>query len=55
LPLALPVIILLGRAIRSIQYGDGFFSIAVLMIGIGLIISAIMPLIVSAALKTHID
>ena len=55
LPLALPVIILLGRAIRSIQYGDGFFSIAVLMIGIGLIISAIMPLIISAALKTHID
>jgi heme exporter protein B len=55
LPLALPVIILLGRAIRSIQYGDGFFSIAVLMIGIGLIISAIMPLIVSATLKTHID
>ena len=55
LPLALPVIILLGRAIRSIQYGDGFFSIAVLMIGIGLIISAIMPLIISAVLKTHID
>jgi heme exporter protein B len=25
LPLALPVIILLGRAIRSIQYDDGFF------------------------------
>ena len=55
LPLALPVIILLGRAIRSIQYGDGFFSIIALMAGIGLIISAIMPLIISAALKTHID
>jgi heme exporter protein B len=55
LPLSLPVIILLGRAIRSIQYGDGFFPIVALMVGIGLIISAIMPLIVSAALKTHID
>ena len=55
LPLSLPVIILLGRAIRSIQYGDGFFSIIALMAGIGLIISAIMPLIISAALKTHID
>jgi heme exporter protein B len=55
LPLTLPVIILLGRAIRSIQYGDGFSSIIALMVGIGLIISAIMPLIISAALKTHID
>jgi heme exporter protein B len=55
LPLALPVIILLGRAIRSIQYGDGFSTIIILMLGIGLIMSAIMPLIISAALKTHID
>ena len=55
LPLALPVIILLGRAIRSIQYDDGFFTIIMLMVGIGLIMSAIMPLIISAALKTHID
>jgi heme exporter protein B len=35
LPLALPVIILLGRAIRSIQYGDGFLSIIALMMGVG--------------------
>ena len=55
LPLALPVIILLGRAIRSIQYGDSFSIILTLMVGIGLIMSAIMPLIISAALKTHID
>ena len=55
LPLALPVIILLGRAIRSIQFGDGFSSIIALMFGIGLIMSAIMPLIISDALKTHID
>ena len=55
LPLALPVIILLGRAIRSIQFGDGFLSIIALMFGLGLILSAIMPLIISAALKTHID
>lgn len=55
LPLALPVIILLGRAIRSIQYDDGFFTIITLMVGIGFIMSAIMPLIISAALKTHID
>jgi hypothetical protein len=46
---------LLGRAIRSIQYGDGFLIILTLMVGIGLIMSAIMPLIISAALKTHID
>lgn len=55
LPLALPVIILLGRAIRSIQYGDGFLSIIALMMGVGLLMSAVMPLIISAALKTHID
>ena len=55
LPLALPVIILLGRAIRSIQYGDGFLSIIALMVGVGLLMSAVMPLIISAALKTHID
>ena len=55
LPLALPVIILLGRAIRSIHFGDGFSSIIALMFGLGLILSAMMPLIISAALKTHID
>tara|TARA_Y100000992_G_scaffold301792_1_gene273650 strand:+ start:242 stop:892 length:651 start_codon:yes stop_codon:yes gene_type:complete len=55
LPLALPVIILLGTAVRSIQFGDGFAAIVALMIGVGLVMSAIMPLIISAALKTHID
>ena len=55
LPLALPVIILLGRAIRTIQYGEGFFSIIILMLGISLIVLAIMPIVISAALKTHID
>lgn len=55
LPLGLPVIILLGSSIRTIQYGDGFISIIALMIGIGLLMSALMPLIISAALKTHID
>ena len=55
LPLALPIIILLGTAVRSIQFGDGFVAIITLMTGIGLLMSAIMPLIISAALKTHID
>tara|TARA_Y100000389_G_scaffold81044_1_gene77648 strand:+ start:464 stop:1114 length:651 start_codon:yes stop_codon:yes gene_type:complete len=55
LPLALPVIILLGRAIRSIQFDEGFTAIIALMTGIGLIISAITPIIISAVLKTHID
>ena len=55
LPLALPIIILLGRAIRSVQFGDGFSEMIGLMAGVGLIVSALMPLIISAALKTHID
>ena len=40
---------------RSFSYGDGFFEVTTLMVGIGLMVSAIMPLIISAALKTHID
>jgi heme exporter protein B len=55
LPLTLPVIILLGRAVRTIQFGEGFFEILMLMIGISLLVTAIMPLIISAALKTHLD
>ena len=55
LTLALPVIILLGRAVRTIQYGEGFFSIIILMSGISLIVLVIMPIVISAALKTHID
>ena len=55
LPLALPIIILLGTAARSIQFGDGFAEIIALMVGVGLLMSAFMPLIISAALKTHID
>ena len=55
LPLTLPVIILLGRAVRTIQFGEGFFEILILMIGISLLVTAIMPLIISAALKTHLD
>ena len=55
LPLALSVIILLGRAVRTIQYGEGFFSIIILMSGISLIVLVIMPIVISAALKTHID
>lgn len=55
LPLALPVIILLGRAVRTIHYGEGFFSIIILMSGISLIVLVIMPIVISAALKTHID
>ena len=55
LPLALPVIVLLGRAVRTVQYGSGFFEVLSLMIGIGLVVTAIMPIIISATLKTHLE
>ena len=55
LPLALPVIVLLGRAVRTVQYGSGFFEVLALMVGIGLIVTAIMPMIISATLKTHLE
>ena len=55
LPLALPVMVLLGRAVRTVQYGAGFFEVLALMLGVGLIVTAIMPIIVSATLKTHLE
>ena len=55
LPLTLPVIVLLGRAVRTIQYGEGFLEVLALLLGVGLILMAIMPLIISATLKTHLE
>jgi heme exporter protein B len=55
LPLVLPVIVLLGRAVRTVQYGEDFFEVLTLMLGVGLIVTAIMPIIVSATLKTHLE
>ena len=48
LPLALPVIVLLGRAIRTVQYGEGFIEVLSLLAGVGLILAAVMPIIISA-------
>lgn len=55
LPLALPVIVLLGRAIRTVQYGEGFIEVISLLAGVGLILAAVMPIIISATLKTHLE
>ncbi len=55
LPLALPVIVLLGRAIRTVQYGEGFIEVLSLLAGVGLILAAVMPIIISATLKTHLE
>ena len=55
LPLALPAIVLLGRGVRTVQYGQGFFEVSVLMAGIALIVTALMPIIISATLKTHLE
>ena len=55
LPLALPAIVLLGRGVRSVQYGQGFFEVSVLMAGVALIVTALMPIIISATLKTHLE
>ncbi|MDA9614623.1 heme exporter protein CcmB [Pseudomonadota bacterium] len=55
LPLALPAIVLLGRGVRSVQYGGGFFEVSLLMAGVALLVSAIMPIIISATLKTHLE
>jgi heme exporter protein B len=55
LPLALPIIILLGRGVRTIQYGIGFEGVMALMVGSGLLVTSIMPLIISATLKTHLE
>jgi heme exporter protein B len=55
LPLALPGIVLLGRGVRTVQYGQGFFEVSVLMAGVALIVTALMPIIISATLKTHLE
>ena len=55
LPLALPAIVLLGRGVRTVQYGQGFFEASVLMAGVALIVTALMPIIISATLKTHLE
>ncbi|MDB4072654.1 heme exporter protein CcmB [Gammaproteobacteria bacterium] len=55
LPLALPAIVLLGRGVRTVQYGQGFFEVSALMSGVALIVTALMPIIISAALKTHLE
>ena len=55
LPLALPVIVLLGRAIRTVQYGEGFIEVLSLLAGVWLILAAVMPIIISATLKTHLE
>ena len=55
LPLALPIIILLGRGVRTIQHGIGFEGVMALMVGSGLLVVSITPLIISATLKTHLE
>ena len=55
LPLALPAIVLLGRGVRTVQYGGGFFEVSALMAGVALLVTAIMPIIISATLKTHLE
>ena len=55
LPLALPAIVLLGRGGRTVQYGQGFFEVSVLMAGVALIVTALMPIIISATLKSHLE
>lgn len=55
LPLALPAIVLLGRGVRTVQYGGGFFEVSALMTGVALLVTAIMPIIISATLKTHLE
>jgi heme exporter protein B len=55
LPMALPAIVLLGRGVRTVQYGQGFFEVSVLMAGVALIVTALMPIIISATLKTHLE
>jgi len=38
-----------------VQYGQGFFEVSVLMAGVALIVTALMPIIISATLKTHLE
>ena len=55
MPLALPVLIVLGKSIIAIQFGINYLEFFLLLLGCLSIIITVVPFIVSYVIKTHLE
>ena len=55
MPLALPVLIVLGKSIIAIQFGINYLEFLLLLLGCLSIIITVVPFIVSYVIKTHLE
>lgn len=55
MPLALPVLIVLGKSLTAIQIGINFISFILLLLGCLSIIMVAVPLVVSYIIKAHLE
>ena len=55
MPLALPVLIVLGKSLTAIQIGINFISFILLLLGCLSIIMVVLPLVVSYIIKAHLE
>ena len=55
IPLALPVLIVLGKSLISIQLGINFLEFILLLLGCLSIIIVVVPIIVSYIIKAHLE
>ena len=55
MPLALPVLIVLGKSLISIQLGINFLEFILLLLGCLSIIIIVVPIIVSYIIKAHLE
>ena len=55
MPLALPVLIILGKSLISIQLGINFLEFILLLLGCLSIIIIVVPIIVSYIIKAHLE
>tara|TARA_B100000085_G_scaffold274013_1_gene290159 strand:+ start:252 stop:899 length:648 start_codon:yes stop_codon:yes gene_type:complete len=55
MPLALPVLIVLGKSIIALQFGINYLELLLLLLGCLSIIISIVPFIVSYVIKAHLE
>ena len=55
MPLALPVLIILGKSVIAIEFGINYLEFLLLLLGILSIIITIVPFIISYVIKAHLE
>ena len=55
MPIALPVLIVLGKSIIALQFGINYLELLLLLLGCLSIIISIVPVIVSYVIKAHLE